>query len=92
MFFAQITDLNLNGLPKTAATHNEIQVILNIFIGIIAALSLLFITIGGLRYILSQGDAQGVAKAKGTILYALVGLVIAIVAEAIVAFVIVGIQ
>lgn len=92
MIFAQITDLKLNGLPQTTASHSEVQVVLNIIIGIIAALSLLFITIGGFRYILSQGDPQGVAKAKGTVLYALIGLVIAIVAESIVAFVIQGVQ
>jgi hypothetical protein len=92
MRFAQITNLNLNGLPHTQATHSEVQLILNIVIGIIAALSLLFVTIGGFRYILSQGDPQGISKAKGTVLYALIGLVIAIVAETIVAFVIKGIQ
>jgi hypothetical protein len=92
MRFAEITDLNVNGLPHTPATHSEIQVVLNIIIGIIGALSLLFITIGGFRYILSQGDPQGISKAKGTILYALIGLVIAVVAEAIVAFVIKGVQ
>jgi hypothetical protein len=92
MNFAQITNLDLHGLPQTSASHSELQIILNIVIGIIAALSLLFITIGGFRYILSQGDPQGVAKAKGTVLYALIGLVIAIIAETIVAFVIKGIQ
>ncbi len=92
MTFAQITSLNLNGLPHATASHGEVQIILNIIIGIIGALSLLFITIGGFRYILSQGDPQGVAKAKGTVLYALIGLVIAIIAETLVAFVIKGIQ
>lgn len=92
MRFAEITDLNVNGLPHTQATHGEVQLVLNIIIGIIGALSLLFITIGGFRYILSQGDPQGVSKAKGTVLYALIGLVVAIIAEAIVAFVIKGIQ
>ena len=92
MIFAQITSLNLNGLPHTTASHGEVQIVLNIIIGIIGALSLLFITIGGFRYILSQGDPQGVAKAKGTVVYALIGLLVAIIAETLVAFVIKGIQ
>jgi hypothetical protein len=87
MLFAQITDLQTNGLPHAAANGNAVQTILSITIGIVGALCLLFVTIGGFRYILSQGDPQGVAKAKGTILYALVGLVIVILAQFIVAFV-----
>lgn len=86
-FFAEITDLNLNGLPRTEASQSELQMIISIVIGILAALSLLFVTIGGFRYIVSQGDPAAVSKAKGTILYALIGLVVAIVAQAIVLFV-----
>lgn len=84
---ATIQDLNTDGLPQIAANGSAVQTIISIVIGIVGALSLLFITIGGFRYILSQGDPQGVAKAKGTIVYALVGLVVTILAETIVAFV-----
>ena len=74
------------GIPQVAASHSELTTILNIAIGIIAAISVLFIMIGGLRYILSDGDPQKASKAKNTIIYAVVGLLIAISAEAIVAF------
>jgi hypothetical protein len=87
MNFAALTDLKTNGLPHAAASANKIQMILSIVIGIVGALCLLFITIGGFRYILSQGDPGAIAKAKGTIVYALVGLIVVILAEAIVAFV-----
>ena len=60
---------------------------ISIIIGTIAAVAVLFIVIGGLRYILAQGDPQGVSKAKGTIVYALIGLVVAIIAQFIVSFV-----
>lgn len=92
MTFAEITDLNLNGLPQTPATHSEVQVVLGIVIGILGALALLFVVIGGFRYIISDGDPQGTAKARGTILYALIGLLIAVAAEAIVFFVFRGLQ
>jgi hypothetical protein len=82
------TAINPNPLPHVAASRAELQTILAIVFGIVGALSVLFITISGMRYILSNGDPQKAARAKDGIIYALVGIVIAISAEAIVAFVI----
>lgn len=76
-----------DGLPRVAATNSQLQLILSIVIGIIAAISVLFVAVGGLRYVLSGGDPQSASRAKSTIIYALVGLLISISAEAIVAFV-----
>ena len=45
------------------------------------------IIIGGIHYATSQGDAAKVKKGKDTILYGIIGLVIAILAYAIVNFV-----
>jgi hypothetical protein len=45
------------------------------------AIAVLMIVTGGLRYVLSQGDPGATQNAKNTILYAVVGLVIAIAAE-----------
>lgn len=61
---------------------------INTVIFIIGALSVIMIIIGGLRYVLSGGDAAGLKSAKDTILYALVGLVIALLSFGIVGFVI----
>jgi ABC-type Na+ efflux pump permease subunit len=44
--------------------------------------------IGGLRYVVSGGDSSAVQNAKNTILYAIVGIVVAILAYAVVNFVI----
>lgn len=65
-------------------TINSIQ---NIIFSLAGALALLFIVIGGVRYILSRGDPNATAQAKNTIVYALVGLVVTIMAYAIVRFV-----
>ena len=46
-----------------------------------------FVVYGGAQYITSQGDPQAVSKAKSTIINAIVGLVIAMVATALVVFV-----
>ncbi|HUC87494.1 MAG TPA: TrbC/VirB2 family protein [Candidatus Saccharimonadales bacterium] len=54
---------------------------------IVGAVAVIMLIIGGLRYVASQGDAAGVKAAKDTILYGIVGVVVAILAYAIVAFV-----
>ena len=55
---------------------------------ILGILSVIMLIIGGVKYAMSAGDAKAVTDAKNTILYALIGLVIAILAYAIVNFVI----
>ena len=72
--------------PTNAAGGDLIHVALTISFGILGAIAFLIIVIAGLQYVLAQGDAQATAKAKNTIIYALVGLVLAIVAQSIVSF------
>lgn len=62
--------------------------IVNAMLFIIGFLSVIMLIFGGLRYIISGGNAAAVTTAKNTILYAIVGLIIAIFAYAIVNFVI----
>ena len=50
-------------------------------------ISVIMLVWGGLRYILSGGDNKKVTDAKNTILYAIIGLIIAVLAFAIVNFV-----
>jgi hypothetical protein len=45
------------------------------------------IIVGGLRYVLSNGDTKAAGDAKNTILYSVVGIIVAVAAFAIVAFV-----
>ena len=59
-------DIDISPLPHVATGDDKVTAILTIVFTIIGALSLLMVTIGGLRYIASQGDPQAVAKAKGT--------------------------
>ena len=56
-------------------------------IGIAGAVALIFVVHGGIAYATSSGDANKLQKAKQTILYALIGLIIVALAEAITAFV-----
>jgi len=61
--------------------------IISTLIFLIGAISVLMIVIGGLRYVTSGGDSSGLTGAKNTILYAVIGLVVAISSFAIVNFV-----
>jgi len=54
---------------------------------LIGALSVIMIILGGLRYVTSNGDSKNVTAAKDTIMYAIIGVIVAIVAYAIVQFV-----
>lgn len=77
-----------HSLPQPHADKGAISGVLEIVFAIVGALALLIIVVSGLRYITSAGDPGKTAKAKDGIVYALVGLVIAISAEAIVSFVV----
>ncbi len=55
---------------------------------IVGVASLIMIIIGGFKYVTSSGDANNVNNAKNTILYAIVGLVIALAAQAIISLIV----
>ena len=59
----------------------------NTILYIVGIVSVIMLIWGGIRYILSGGDNKKVTDAKNTILYAIIGLIIAILAFAIVNFV-----
>ncbi|HSX01340.1 MAG TPA: pilin [Candidatus Saccharimonas sp.] len=68
------------------------QTIANTLIFLVGAVAVLFLIIGGLRYVISNGDPKAVEAAKQTILYAIIGIVVAILAFAAVQFVITTFQ
>jgi Type IV secretion system pilin len=75
------------GLPNVGATGDNLQGALQIVFGIIGALAVLMIVIAGLRFVLAQGNSQETARARNTMIYAVLGLVISLAAEAFVALV-----
>lgn len=72
---------NTNDLMKT------VNQIINIVIGVIGFAAVAMTIYGGVQYTTSTGDPGKVKKAKDTIMYGIVGLVVAILAFAIVNFV-----
>jgi hypothetical protein len=80
-----------NSCDPNGATTNIGGIVrsgLNIFSIVIGIAAVVMIMVGGFRYITSGGDSASVASAKNTILYALVGLVVAGLAQIIVQFVV----
>lgn len=77
-----------DGMPSELVGENGIflQITNTILyaVGIIAVIMLIW---GGVRYIISGGDSKKVTDAKNTILYAILGLVVALLSYAIVNFV-----
>lgn len=64
------------------------RTITNVLLFLIGAISVIMLIIGGLRYVVSGGDSTQVQNAKNTILYAIVGVIVSILAYAAVSFVI----
>ena len=75
------------GLPQVPAGDTTITNLISAVFAIIGALALLTIVISGFNYIFSQGDPEKVARAKNTIIYAAIGLVVSASAAVIVKFV-----
>lgn len=61
-----------------------IQTVINVLLFIVGILSVIMIIIGGIMYATSTGDAANVTKAKNTIMYSIVGLVVSFLAYSIV--------
>lgn len=59
-----------------------ISTITNVLLFIVGALAVIMIIFGGIRYATSAGNASAVTAAKNTILYAIVGLIVAFLAFA----------
>ena len=62
--------------------------ITNTILYIVGIIAVIMLIIGGIKYVISGGDSKKVTDAKNTVLYAIIGLVVAFLAFAIVNFVI----
>jgi hypothetical protein len=77
-----------NGLPSQLfGTSGIFTSVSDTLLFVIGALSVIMLIIGGIRYTVSGGNSTAVTAAKNTVLYAIVGLVVAILAFAIINFV-----
>jgi len=60
---------------------------INIMLFAVGVLSVVMLIFGGFRYVISGGKKESVTNAKNTILYAIVGLLVAVFAYAIINFI-----
>ena len=79
---------SIGGGEEQPKLEDGIKDIVNILLFILGAIAVIMIIIGGIRYTTSNGDAGSIKGAKDTILYSVIGLVVAILAYAIVNFVV----
>lgn len=78
-----------DGVPTDLIGANGVFTqITNTILYAVGVISVIMLIWGGLRYVTSGGDSKKVTDAKNTIMYAIIGLIIAILAFAVVNFVI----
>jgi len=88
---------NLTGDAGTCATtgdpsadgkvNSTLTLVIRIFQIVVGLISVIMIIFGGLKYVTSGGEATGISSAKNTIIYALIGIVVVVLAQVIVQFV-----
>ena len=72
---------------NTTTSDSLVKLVMNTMFYIVGIVSIVMIIYGGMKYTTSSGDPKKVASAKATILYAVIGLIVALFAVAIVQFV-----
>lgn len=85
------SDLGLNGSP-TNLNSSTIGSLLGTVYLIAGIVAVVVMVIGGIRYTTSNGDSGQIQSAKNTIFYAVIGLVVIILASAITQFIISGVS
>ncbi|MDO4398976.1 MAG: pilin [Candidatus Saccharibacteria bacterium] len=78
----------LKDVTEDNTLEQDVKTILSTIIGVLGFVCVVVMIIGGVNYMTSSGDAGKVKKAKDTILYGLIGLIVCVLAFALVQFVI----
>lgn len=86
-----LAECNIEKPDSNSDVMSVVKAGINVVIGLIAVTSVIMIIVGGIQYTTSRGDAAKIKKARDTIIYSVIGLVIALLAFAIVNFVLSGV-
>ena len=73
---------------KDDSAGGMVKIVINTLLVILGMISIIMIVIGGVRYTISGGNSSHTKEARETIIYSVVGLVVAIMSFTIVNFVI----
>jgi len=76
-----------NDQANPATLQDQLKIVVNVLLFVLGAIAVIMIVVGGIRYTTSNGDSSAITSAKNTILYSVIGLVVALLAYAIVNFV-----
>ena len=85
--FGNQSECNIRGNGQRSdlfGSGGVVTTIINVMLFVIGILCVIMIIYGGIRYTISRGEDKEISNAKNTILYAVIGLVVAIVAYALV--------
>lgn len=85
--FAQLRRGEVN-LPDATVDQNTVNRALTTARIVFGAIALILMAYAGFKYVMSQGNPQETQKAQNTILYTVIGLVIAIFVTTLITFVI----
>jgi cytochrome bd-type quinol oxidase subunit 2 len=80
---------NTGGCPTTSGDSIDhiLSIILNILSVMVGIVAVIMIIVGGLKFITSGGEASKAAAARNTLIYAIVGILVAVLAQVLVHFV-----
>lgn len=81
-------DINSERTNLVTGDDSVLKTVINTMLFIVGVLAVAMIIFSGIRYITAHGDKGQIESAKNTLIYSVVGLVIAIIAYAIVNWVI----
>lgn len=82
---------NCNELTSDDGLSGDAPIVAEIFtvvLRILGGIAVIMLIVGGLRYITSQGDSSKMTQAKNTILYAVIGIVVALLGFGILEYVV----
>jgi type IV secretory pathway VirB2 component (pilin) len=85
--FGEVPDIGGVEGGSEAQVRQGILDVLEVVLNFMALIAVIFIVIAGIRLVVSQGEEQEKDKAKKTILYVIIGLVVILIAQAIVSFI-----
>lgn len=79
---------NAQGTQKVGSVGDLLSNVTNIVLFITGAIAVIMIIVGGIRYVVSGGDGKAATDARNTVVYAVVGLIIAFLSWGAIQFVI----
>ena len=81
-----VNNINPGGTAGNTTLTQLVQIIINTLLAVIGIIAVVMLIFGGIKYTTSQGDKTAIESAKNTILYAIIGIVVAFAAFALVSY------